>query len=275
MLRRDIRDNLIELLFKRYELNLLGTARSDVNPGQLVVTVGDQTFGPMDASGLIDNFTIPTARTEAVADIEESWTDVRLIEAQLSFLQKLFANILPASWLPEVSAKAKSNGASKSQAKFGGVTRIRLDIAELARALAGKSIDLSIFAADEPVDLYVITDVFRAKSFMLAWLDDQGHELAAKIGLPQIASLEGAREVATTAKGSQTVTGDTNPCFGVRLLAISRDTGGARLALKHSRVDVLGQGEDGAESDFCFANDFATLTLARPPHLPPATDPSA
>lgn len=273
MLRRDIRDNLIELLFKRYKLNLLSIARSDVDPGQLVAAVGDQAFGPMDASGLIDNFTISAARTELFADIEESWTDVRLIEAQLSFLQKLFANILPASWLPEVSATAKSNGASKSQAQFGEVTRIYLDISDLARALAGKAIDLSIFAGDEPVNLYVITDVFRAKSFKLAWLDNQGNELAAKLGLPQIASLEGAREVATKAKGSQTATGDSNPCFGVRLLPISLETGGARLALKHSRVDVLG--EDGAESDFCFVNDFATLKFAPPPLHPKATDPSA
>ncbi|MET4484021.1 hypothetical protein [Bradyrhizobium sp. F1.13.3] len=254
--RKDITDPLIRLFFDKYRMNLLKLPRADLEPGQAIVQSNDGFFGPASLGLVVPSVTLPhVSPPEALADIGEAFSDARDTKAQIGFFEGIFTKFLPGASLGKVSANVEAQGGRKLSIRFASAKRRSIDLAALAKSIAGKPADLAAFDAPEILRIFCVTDIYACNDLEVLWTDDRGHAVGAEIALKELAKLEANHQTKNGVNGSIVVKGPETLAFGFRAVELvrSQNDAGLRVRLEYTYIDVLGSTSD--ERDYLLLGD--------------------
>jgi hypothetical protein len=254
--RKDITDPLLRLFFDKHRMNLLKLPRADIQPGQAIVRSDSGFFGPTTLGLLVPTVTLPQVSSpETLADVGEAFSGTRDTKAQVGFFEGFFAKFLPGADLAKVSASVEAQGGRQLSIRFANAKRQSIDLARLAKSVAGKPADLNAFHFPKSLTIFCITDTYSCTDLEILWTDDKGKAIGAEIAVQELAKLGANHQTKDGIKGSIVVKSPEPLVFGFRAVELVRsaDHVGLRVRLDYTYIDVLGASAD--ERDYVFLSD--------------------
>lgn len=188
-IRRFLRkgDPLLEVLFKRYQLNLLAIPREKIAIGDMYMYDGNRDrrtayFGNI-SSFLTSDFEIPPPTSEIVADVSGAISKEIVVDAGLKFLEA-FLNLLVAGIFgTDIKAALESENVQKLKFQFSETTRDFVEPNDFGYKLEGHRVNDKSALFDPKSRYFLVTSVFRSPSIGInaEGINEKVFDIATKI----------------------------------------------------------------------------------------------
>jgi hypothetical protein len=248
--KRDYADPLIELLLKKYHLNMLRLPQEGVEVGQVVIQQSQNALTVRCKltdvfSGAEPHLNKPE---EVVAPIEDTASGELRASSGLGLLDKLL------QFVPGASARAKAaySSAHTIQIKLKGVTRQSVDFQKLSKFLRATEFRREQTLYHEDDRLFVITSVVRATNLEIKASGSDGAAVEAKLGVKSFG--EGETKINANSKGGGKIlySGKKQLAIGVELFRIDVTDSGIRLRATNEPLDVRDNTYTPEEQDYAW-----------------------
>jgi hypothetical protein len=254
--KRNHTDPLLQLLLKKYHLNMLRMPQEGLKVGELLIE--QQKDVPTIRCSLTDVFTgklpnLSGLKDKSIQLLEDQESDNMRAKAGLSLLDKLL------QFVPGASAKAAAAYSKAEDVKvtLKELTRETVKFADLSTFLHAAEVRKEQSLFREGDSLFVITSIVRSSGIQVRATDAAGKSVDAKLGVKSLG--EGSVQVKAESKGGGRMLYTGKPlAIGVELFRIESVDGTFRLMATNEAVAVRGETLETTEEDFAWIGDKST-----------------
>jgi hypothetical protein len=243
-------DPLLELLFKKYQLNLLSLPREKIAIGDIYMYDGNRDrrtapFGNI-SSFLTSDFQIPRPTSEIVADVSGANSKETIIDTGLKFLEG-FLNILVAGVFgTDIKATLESENVQKLKFQFSETTREYVEPNDFGYKLDGYTVNDKSALFDPKSRYFLVTSVFRSPSIGIdaERINKKVFDVATKI--IQLADISSKVSHSKSEEGMIVFRGKTKLGYAIQLFELEYDSDAKRVRMKPTKeyYRVLKEGEE-------------------------------
>lgn len=243
-------DPLLELLFKKYQLNLLSLPREKIAIGDIYMYDGNRDrqtapFGSI-SSFFTSDFQIPPSTSEKVTDVSGATSKETIIDAGLKFLEGFLNNLVAGVFGTDIKATLESENVQKLKFQFSETTREYVEPNDFGYKLGGYRVNNKSALFDPKSRYFLVTSVFRSPSIGIdaERINKKVFDVATKI--IQSADISSKVSHSTSKEGMIFFKGKTKLGYAIQLFELEYYSDTKRVRMKPTKeyYRVLEEGKE-------------------------------
>jgi hypothetical protein len=242
-------DPLLDLLLKKYHLNLLSIPREHAEPGDLYMQDRNSNFVSTPGritSILTPEVEIPVVKSEQMADVSGQVSRDISGKAGLDFLEGFLNKLAGAGIGAKISGAYEKSKESKIIFSFPGAKRDFIDPFLLGSKLIGHT-----FVTDNPLysednRYYVVAGVAKTNKISIELQGDEKQAVDVNATITEIGNVAGNLKLENNQTAKIIFTGDKDLVFGVELYELEPPKDKKKLTMKPSDEAKVLRGSEPA-----------------------------
>lgn len=248
--KRNSNDPLLNVMLKKYHLNLLSIPRENVKVCDLYMQ--DGSSNQVSTPGNIINFVTPQiqipkiAENEKMSDITGQASNDISGQVGLDFLKGFLDKLSVAGLGGKIMGNYEGSKNNKIVFSFSDARRDSVDPFLLGSELKGR-----LFMKDNPLyaenrRYYVVTGIAKSKSINIELQGDEKQAADLTASISQIVDASGKLKLEKNQSGKITYTGDKDLAFGVELYEIGYSDEQGRFVMSPNKNAITLRGDEPA-----------------------------